>query len=182
MSEFKEHIDTFPTYQGKAMTFYDIGSLTNDPEQMTAAIEAMRESVEKTDTNKFVGLEARGWIFASPLSVITRKGLILMRKPGKLPGEIATRSYGLEYGKDTFEIQPDRFKEGDKVVIVDDVVATGGTTIAAIELIQEETPAKVVGVQSFIDLAYLSGAKRIEEETGVPVSAVITYEEDPTQR
>jgi len=118
-----------------------------------------------------VGIESRGFLVAAPLALTLGLGFVMIRKRGKLPGDIITHNYDLEYGTDTIEIQADAIKPGARVVVCDDLLATGGTMVAAINLLRQ-IGAEVVGVQFLIELAFLKGAEKLD----VPVRSLVSYD------
>lgn len=130
---------------------------------------AKRYADRKVDA--FVGIEARGFIVASPTATALEKGLILMRKPGKLPYEKVSLSYDLEYGKDSLEMHRDAFKPGARLVVMDDLLATGGTMRAAIELLRGHG-AEVVEAAFVVELSFLKGRARLD---GVPVASMVSF-------
>jgi adenine phosphoribosyltransferase len=138
---------------------------------MKLAIDEMDKLLEGVDYDLIAGAESRGFVFGAPLAYKNNKGLILVRKKGKLPRETVEMSYDLEYGQATIEIHKDAIKPGQKVVIVDDLIATGGTTEAIIQLI-EELGGKVVKIAFLMELEGLEGRKKL---AGYDVDAVIKY-------
>lgn len=126
--------------------------------------------------NKVVGLEARGFLFGMSVARLLRAGFIPLRKPGKLPGPVVAHNYDLEYGQDKLEMQEDALQEGDKVLLVDDLLATGGTALAAIELIKLQK-AEIIGCSFVVELSELGGRSRIEA-TGHTVHSTYSFTED----
>lgn len=141
--------------------FYDITPLLGNPRAFEIVIQKMGDT--KVQLDYVAGMEARGFIFASAISNHKNVGFIPIRKSGKLPFETFSESYGLEYGKDTLEIHQDACSVGNSVLIVDDVLATGGTACAAIKLI-EKTGAKVAGLVFLLEIGFLNGRSRILDE------------------
>lgn len=146
-------VENFPK---EGILFRDITPLLQDAQGLQASIDMMAKEVEQDDFDIVVGPESRGFIFGVPLAYKMRKGFVPVRKPGKLPHELISKSYDLEYGSNTIEIHKDAIKPGQKVVIIDDLLATGGTTEAMIELI-EQLGGEVVKIVYLIELEGLNG-------------------------
>ena len=162
ITDFKPYVKDIPNFPLEGITFKDIQPLLEDPKAFNELIKQMFSKFE-TYMDYWVGIDSRGFIFASALSQYSNKGLKLIRKKGKLPPPVESKSYDLEYGTDTIEMKPGK----GKVVIVDDVYATGGTMEAAVELC-EQSGYEVLGKLVFIDLAFL------HEPTDV--KSIIKYE------
>lgn len=146
-------VKDFPT---EGIIFRDITPLLQNAEGLQEAVDKMAKEVEGADFDYIIGPESRGFIFGVPLAYKLKKGFIPVRKPGKLPYERISQSYALEYGQSTIEMHTDAIKSGDKVVIIDDLLATGGTTKAMIELI-EKLGGEVVKIVYLIELEGLNG-------------------------
>lgn len=172
MHEVEKYIRSIPDFPKPGIIFRDITTVTQDPKGLKIAIDAMKEKIQDLDFDVVVGLEARGFIFGMPLAYILGKSFVLIRKKGKLPCETISESYDLEYGKAEIEIHTDAIKPGQKVVLVDDLIATGGTIEAAIKLI-ERLGGKVVDNLFLVELAGLKGRERLSDYR---VDAVVTYE------
>ena len=172
MSEVEKYIKSIPDFPQPGIIFRDVTSVTEDPEGMKLAIDEMDKLLEGVDYDVIAGAESRGFIFGAPLAYKNGKGLVLVRKKGKLPRETVEMSYDLEYGQATIEIHKDSIKPGQKVVIVDDLIATGGSVEAAIKLV-EELGGEVVKVVFLMELAGLKGRERL---AGYDVASVIRYE------
>ena len=172
MHEVEEYVRSIPDFPEPGIIFRDITTVTQDPKGLKIAIDAMKEKIQDLDFDVVVGLEARGFIFGMPLAYILGKSFVLIRKKGKLPCETISESYDLEYGKAEIEIHTDSIKPGQKVVLVDDLIATGGTIEAAIKLI-ERLGGKVVDNLFLVELAGLKGRERLSDYR---VDAVVTYE------
>ena len=156
----KDFIRDIPDFPVKGVIFRDITPLLKNPDALNYAVDKLIEKAQKWDFDYIVAPEARGFIFSSILSYKMKKGLIPVRKPGKLPYKTVEITYELEYGTETLQMHADALKEGDKVIIVDDVVATGGTIKAIIDLVESQN-AKVQGVLSLIELTFLEPRKKI---------------------
>ena len=167
----QELIADFPDFPKPGIVFRDVSPLLNDPRALTAAAELMAEPFCDMEVTHVAGIESRGFIFGPLIAERLNAGLCLIRKPGKLPGETYAQSYGLEYGDDRLEIQSKAFTRGDRVLIVDDVLATGGTLSAAEQLI-DKTGASVIAAAVLIEIDFLRGRQQL----GVrDVAAVIHY-------
>ncbi|MET8982323.1 adenine phosphoribosyltransferase [Streptomyces sp. NPDC004539] len=161
-------------YPEPGVMFKDITPLLADPAAFTALTDAFAAIAERTGATKIVGLEARGFILGAPVSVRAGLGFIPVRKAGKLPGATLAQSYDLEYGSAEIEIHAEDLSSEDRVLIVDDVLATGGTAEAAIQLIHR-AGAEVSGVAVLMELAFLAGRPRLEAALrGAPVEALLT--------
>ena len=168
--ELKDTIRAIEDYPKKGVIFRDITTLLKDKEAFKKAVDEMAEKIDK-DVDKIIGIEARGFIFGAALAYKLNKGFVPVRKPGKLPWDKVSESYELEYGEDSIEIHKDAIEEGDKVVIVDDLLATGGTSKACINLVE-----KLKGeVSSAIFLVELEDLKGREILSGTRVESIIKY-------
>ena len=145
-------VRAIPDYPIPGVTFRDITTTLQDPEALHEAIDQMCEMLKDVDFDIVVGSESRGFIFGVPIAYAMHKGFVPVRKPGKLPYKVISKEYSLEYGTDKLEMHVDAIKPGQKVVIVDDLIATGGTSKAMIELI-EEAGGQVVDTVFFIELS-----------------------------
>jgi adenine phosphoribosyltransferase len=171
IDKIKSLIRTIPDVPSPGIMFRDITPLLADPAGLELAISSLASFCGASKPHKVVGVEARGFIFAAPVAVRIGAGFVPVRKPGKLPWTVVSESYSLEYGTDTLEIHADAVGEGDLVVIVDDVLATGGTAAATIRLV-EGLGAKVAGLVFLIELPALGGRKSIE---GYEVNSVLSF-------
>jgi adenine phosphoribosyltransferase len=165
----KERIRDVPDFPQPGVLFRDITPLLADPEAFRIAIDGMAAPFAGID--RVVAIESRGFILGAPVAYRLGAGLVLVRKSGKLPAATLREDYGLEYGTNTVEIHEDAIRAGERVVIVDDVLATGGTVRAAANL-AERLGATVVGVSLLIELAFLGGRERLGS---YPVSSLIVY-------
>ena len=156
MHEVEKYIRSIPDFPEPDIIFRDITTVTQDPEGLKVAVDSMAEKLKDLDFDVIVGLEARGFIFGMPIAYLLGKSFVLVRKKGKLPCETISESYDLEYGQAEIEIHTDAIKPGQKVVLVDDLIATGGTIEAAIKLI-ERLGGEVVDNLFLVELAGLKG-------------------------
>lgn len=167
----KKHIRDVPDFPKKGIVFKDITTLLADPEAFGAALDLMAERLEGRLVDKIVCIESRGFLFGAPLALRLGAGLVPVRKPGKLPAATIREEYTLEYGVDAVEMHADAVAKGDRVVIVDDLLATGGTAAAAARLV--ERAGGTVGAMLFlIELSFLKGRAALE---GRDVIALVDY-------
>ena len=157
----KSRIRTVPDYPKPGVQFRDITPLLEDPIGLRLAVEGLAAPYKGMEVDKVAGIEARGFILGSAVAVSLEAGFVLVRKAGKLPGETIGHDYDLEYGTDRVEIHKDAIKQGERVLLIDDLIATGGTASAAVQVI-EQCGGEIVGVGVVIDLPDLGGSKRIE--------------------
>jgi adenine phosphoribosyltransferase len=167
----KDHIRSIPDFPKPGILFYDISTLLAHPQAWRTTVERLAEAVRPQRPDLLVGIESRGFLVAAPLAYSLGSGFAMVRKKGKLPGKTVRFTYELEYGSDTIEIQEDAIAPGQRVVVVDDLIATGGTTEAAIKLVTQQG-GTVVGAACIIELTFLNGRSRIP----VPVTAMISYD------
>ena len=160
---FEKYIKNVPDFPKKGIDFKDISPLLLDPQAFQASVDALAKPFEKGEIDLICGVEARGFIFSPSIAVKLGAGFMPVRKAGKLPGEVVMESYNLEYGDDRLEIQKGLIKKGAKVLIVDDVLATGGTVEATQKLVEKEG-AEVVGFSFLIELGFLSGREKIDHQ------------------
>ncbi len=158
----RDKIKEYPNFPKKGVLFRDFGPMLRDPSALSAMTDEFVRHFHPNNIDLFAGIEARGFVSASLLAARYNKGMIMIRKAGKLPGETTKSSYTIEYGKDTIEIQKDAIKEGQKVLICDDLLATGGTAAAAARLV-EKIGGTVAGFAFIIELVDLGGAKKISK-------------------
>jgi adenine phosphoribosyltransferase len=159
-----------PDYPQPGIVFKDLTRLLEDPAGLREAVDRLVAGHAPGSVDKVVGIEARGFLLAAPVAYLLGAGVVPVRKPGKLPREVHERSYDLEYGSSTLAVHQDAFRPGERVLVVDDVLATGGTAAAAVHLV-EYCGATAVGVEVLLELELLHGRKALE---GVPVRAVLT--------
>ena len=161
--ELKKYIRSIPNYPKKGILFRDITTLIKNKEAFRETINQLGNLASKIKFDKLVAIESRGFIFASALSYNLSKSLILMRKKGKLPSDTFSQDFLLEYGKTTIEVHKDSINKNDSVVIIDDLIATGGTSEAAAKLV-EKSGGKVAGFIFVINLYDLGGVKKLKEK------------------
>jgi adenine phosphoribosyltransferase len=169
--ELRAKIREIPDFPKPGILFYDITTLLKDPVAYRAAIDAMLAPYAGMSIDIVVGMESRGFIFSAPLAYQVGAGLVPVRKLGKLPAETISVEYALEYGSNTLEVHRDAIVPGQKVLIVDDLLATGGTVNGTVELVQR-LKGEIVGLAFLVELGFLKGRARL---AGHPVSSVITY-------
>lgn len=157
----KDKVRSVLNYPKDGIDFKDITPILKEPEAFKECIEQMMKLAEDKEIDIVTGTEARGFIVGAPIALELGKGFVPVRKPGKLPSDTISHEYELEYGTDTLEIHTDAIKKGDKVLIVDDLLATGGTALASAKLV-EELGGEVVGMIFFIELEFLNGRNLIE--------------------
>jgi len=167
----KEMIRNVPDYPKAGVVFKDITPLLKDPHAFEQVVEAIAAHYREQQIDYVVGIESRGFIFGAAVALALRAGFIPVRKPGKLPHETHRCEYALEYGTDALEIHRDAVETGKRVLIVDDVLATGGTAAAAVELVQC-TGGHVAGLAFLIELGFLDGRAKIP---GIDVVSLLTY-------
>ena len=156
----RERINEYQDFPKKGILFRDFSPMLKDPSAMSVVVEEFEKNYHPKDVDVFVGIESRGFILASILAQKYNKGMVLLRKAGKLPGKTVKTSYTIEYGKAVLEIQKTALNPGERVVICDDLLATGGTAKAAAELV-EKMKGKVTGFAFIIELMELNGIEKI---------------------
>lgn len=157
----KSKIRTIKNYPIDGVMFRDITTLFEDPEGLRDSINKLSERYKDLKIDKIAAIEARGFILGAPLAYILNVGLVLIRKPGKLPAKTISQDYDLEYGSDQIEIHSDAIRPGEKVLIVDDLIATGGTAEAAVKIV-EKMEGQIVECCFIIDLPDIGGRARLE--------------------
>lgn len=172
MKTVADYVRTIPDFPEPGIMFRDVTSVIQDPEGLKLSVDGLVDLVKDVDFDLVVGPESRGFIFGVPVAYAMNKGFVPIRKKGKLPCETIEESYDLEYGKATIEIHKDAIKPGQKVVIVDDLIATGGTTKAMINLV-ERLGGVVEKVIFVIELKGLNGREKL---SGYDVASVIAYD------
>lgn len=169
--ELKDTIRAIKDYPKEGVIFRDITTLLKDKDAFQKAVDQMAEKIDDDDVDKIIGIEARGFIFGAALAYKLNKGFVPVRKPGKLPWEKVSESYELEYGEDSIEIHKDALEPGEKVVIIDDLLATGGTAKACVNLVNQLKGE----VSSAIFLIELEDLKGREVLSGTRVESIIKY-------
>jgi adenine phosphoribosyltransferase len=157
----QDHIRIVPGFPKPGINFYDIATLLAHPEAWRETIRQLKAKIAPYKPDVLMGIEARGFLVAAPLALELGCGFGMIRKKGKLPGKTLGYKYTLEYGEDEIEIQPDLLKKGSRVVIVDDLLATGGTMAAAVELVEKAGSSPVAGM-CIVELDGLNGRKKIK--------------------
>lgn len=160
MVNLKEFIRDIPDFPKEGIIFHDITPLLQNAKAFESAIDRMAETLDGKEVDYLVGIESRGFIFASALAIKLGMGLVIMRKPGKLPYVTINASYGLEYGTDSLEVHRDAIHDGSKVVLIDDLLATGGTAAAAGDLV-EQLGGEVAGYCFLVELTELGGKDKL---------------------
>jgi adenine phosphoribosyltransferase len=174
MLDLKSLVRSIPDYPKKGILFRDITTLIENPEGFKESVERLAEAHRGRGITHVAGIEARGFIFGAGVSISLGVGFVPVRKKGKLPGETIGQNYALEYGVDTIEIHADVLEAGDKVLLVDDLIATGGTALAAVSLLRR-TGATVENAAFVIDLFDLGGAEKLRA-VDVEVFRLIDFE------
>jgi adenine phosphoribosyltransferase len=172
MDDLKKLIREVPDFPKPGINFYDITTLLKHPDGLRQTVDALSAEFAGTKIDSVIGIEARGFIFAPALAYHLGTGFVPVRKPKKLPAERASISYDLEYGQDTLEIHRDAIGNGDRVIIADDLLATGGTARAVCDLV-EGLGGKIGGLVFVVELEFLPGRKKLE---GYDVRSLIKYQ------
>ena len=172
MDNLKKLIREVPDFPKPGINFYDITTLLIDPEGLESTIDALTEQCRGLEIDTIIGIESRGFIFATPLAYQLGAGFIPVRKPKKLPAEKVSISYDLEYGQDTLEMHKDAVGEGHKVLIVDDLLATGGTARAVCDLV-ESVGGTVAALLFVVELSFLGGRDKFD---GYDVRSLVKYD------
>ena len=165
----EQSLRVVPDFPKPGIQFLDISPLLEDPKLFETLINQLAEACKEWEFNKIAAIESRGFILGSALAQKIGKGMVMVRKKGKLPGQTLSHSYDLEYGSDTIEILPTSLEKGEKVLVLDDVLATGGTASACCELV-EKAGGETVGALFFIELGFLNGRRHFK----APVKALVT--------
>ena len=172
MKKLEDYVRSIPDFPEEGIIFRDVTSVLQDADGLQLAIDTMQEKIKDLEYDVVAGAESRGFIFGTPIAYNNHKPFVLIRKKGKLPCETIEMEYDLEYGKATIEMHKDAMKPGQKVLVVDDLIATGGTTEAMVKLI-EQLGGEVVGLVFLMELAGLKGRERLK---GYRMESAIVYE------
>lgn len=170
-SELKRHIRGIPDFPKPGILFYDISTLLRNAQAWKAAMASMAALIAPHRPQVLAGIESRGFLLAAPLALELGLGFIMLRKPRKLPGATIGLDYALEYGSDRIEMQADAISPGQRVVLLDDLLATGGTMAAGVNLLRQGG-AEVPAVAAMLELTFLGGRNRLD----VPVETLLTYD------
>jgi adenine phosphoribosyltransferase len=173
MDHLKKLIREVPDFPKEGINFYDITTLLKDADGLKQTIDALAQGFEGQKIDTVIGVESRGFIFAAPLAYHLGAGFVPVRKPKKLPAEKVSVSYDLEYGQDTLEVHKDAVGEGHKVLIVDDLLATGGTAKAVVDLV-EGLGGDIVGLSFLVELTFLNGRAKFD---GYDVRSLLSYDD-----
>ena len=172
MEQLKKLIREVPDFPKPGINFYDITTLLLDPEGLEQTIDALTEQCRGMEIDTVIGVESRGFIFATPVAYLLGAGFIPVRKPKKLPADKVSISYDLEYGQDTLEMHKDAVGKGHRVLIVDDLLATGGTARAVVDLV-ESVGGTVAGLLFVVELDFLNGRSKFD---GYDVKSLVRYD------
>ncbi|MDD6615532.1 MAG: adenine phosphoribosyltransferase [Lachnospiraceae bacterium] len=172
MKKIEDYVRSIPDFPEPGIIFRDVTSILQDPDGLQLSIDLIQKKLEGLDFDVIAGTESRGFIFGMPVAYNLHKAFVPVRKKGKLPCETISKEYALEYGTATIEMHKDAVRPGQKVVVIDDLIATGGTIEAAIQMI-EELGGEVVKVVFLMELAGLNGREKL---AGYDVESVICYE------
>ena len=170
--DIKDHIRGIPDFPKPGILFYDISTLLIDPDAWQITMGRLAKVISRHQPDVLAGIESRGFLVAAPLALKLGMGFVMVRKEGKLPGPTVPHEYALEYGSDTVEIQTDAVTAGQRVVILDDILATGGTLNAATELFRK-VGAEVVGAACIIELTFLKGREKLD----IPFDTLVAYDD-----
>ncbi|MEK9797456.1 MAG: adenine phosphoribosyltransferase [Alphaproteobacteria bacterium] len=168
--DIADHIRTIPDFPKPGILFYDISTLLVHPKAWRQTVDLLAIAIRKHEPNLLAGIESRGFLLAAPLALQLSCGLVMLRKQGKLPGKTISHTYDLEYGSDTIEMQSDAIEPGQKVIIIDDLLATGGTAGAALTLLRE-AGVDVRAAAFIIELEGLGGREHLD----VPVTSLLKF-------
>lgn len=170
--DLASHIRDIPDFPKEGILFKDITTLVGHPEAFRHTLDQLEERVSGLQAHAVVALEARGYIFGAPLADRLNLRFVPVRKPGKLPGETISQDYDLEYGSNTLEIHSDALTSGERVILVDDLIATGGSAAATVALV-EKLGAEVVALACVVELAFLNGREKLN---GVRVETLLSFD------
>jgi adenine phosphoribosyltransferase len=170
--DIKHHIRSIPDFPKPGILFYDVSTLLAHADAWSVAMGRLAKGVSRHQPDLLAGIESRGFLVAAPLALKLGLGFVMIRKRGKLPGRTVRHEYALEYGTDVIEVQEDAVTAGQRLVVLDDLLATGGTMGAAIDLLRS-VGADVVGAACIIELSFLRGRQRLD----VPLTSLVVYDE-----
>lgn len=171
MEELKQKIREVPDFPKEGILFYDVTTLLKDPDGLRQSIDLMAAPYADAEIDKVVGIESRGFILAPAIATLLGAGFVPVRKPGKLPAKTLELAYDLEYGQDRIEVHEDAIEAGERVLIVDDLMATGGTAAAAVELVRR-LEGNLVGAAFLVELEFLQGRTKVP---GVDIFSLLKY-------
>ena len=171
MEELKQKIREIPDFPKAGILFYDVTTLLKDPDGLRQSIDLMAARYAGSEIEKVVGIESRGFILAPAIATLLGAGFVPVRKPGKLPAKTLEVAYDLEYGQDRIEVHEDAIEAGERVLIVDDLMATGGTAAAAVELVRR-LEGNLVGAAFLVELEFLQGRSKVP---GVEIFSLLKY-------
>ena len=171
MEELKRKIREIPDFPKEGILFYDVTTLLKDPDGLRQSIDLMAARYAGSGIDKVVGIESRGFILAPAIATLLGAGFVPVRKPGKLPAKTLEVAYDLEYGQDRIEVHEDAIEAGERVLIVDDLMATGGTAAAAVELVRR-LEGNLVGAAFLVELEFLEGRTKVP---GVEIFSLLKY-------
>ena len=172
MEALKSVIRDIPNFPKEGIVFKDITPLLSDALSFQTVIDILKSRYNNEKIDQVVGVEARGFVFASALAYALGSGMVMVRKPGKLPYKTYQKTYSLEYGEDSVEIHQDALKDGQRVIIIDDVLATGGTLAACIALVKSNFQIKLVEVVFLVELDFLNGRKKLGD---IPIYSMLHF-------
>ena len=170
-SQLKDHIRDIPDFPRKGIIFKDITTLLQDKDAFKKSVDLMAKKFKNEDIDFVVGIEARGFIFGAALAYKLKKGFVIVRKKGKLPYKTKSITYELEYGSDELEIHEDALPKGSRVLIVDDLLATGGTIKAVVDLVESQD-AIIAGISFLVELKFLNGRDKLKD---LPIYSILKY-------
>ena len=174
MDDLKKAIRSIPDFPKKGVVFRDISTLLANPDAFNKTLDLMEKYCRERGANKIVAIESRGFLFGGALANRLGIGLVIVRKPGKLPAETISQEYELEYGTDKIEMHTDSINEGDSVIVIDDLVATGGTLEASCKLI-EKSGGKISGIAVLVDLAFIPWREKLK---GYDILSLVKYDSE----
>jgi len=172
--DLKTKIREIPDWPIVGVNFKDISTIIEDPQAFKYVIDKLLEPYQNLSIDKVVGIDARGFLFCSVMAYKLGAGCTMIRKKGKLPWQTLSKDYALEYGTNTIEVHEDSIKAGEKVIIIDDLLATGGTMAATVDLVKQ-LGGEILGISFIIDLVFLKGKEKFK---GYPVYSLVEYESE----